>query len=75
MPAKMSELAYWTGCGVALTIFAIFVLLSFREFSDPKDIWAFLELGILISCVSWALGGAARLVLSSVVPQSMPDRA
>jgi len=61
---KMGKLAYWAGCNVALGIFAIFVLLCFRKISDANDVWPFLEFGILISCVPWVLGGAARLVLN-----------
>jgi len=62
----MGKLAYRAGCWVAVALLAVFVVLAFREFSDPSDIWALLQFGILISCVPWVFGGVARLVLQSV---------
>ena len=60
--AKTGKVRYLAGCYFALAVLAVFVILAFREFTDPHDIWAFIELGILILCVPWVLVGAFRLL-------------
>jgi hypothetical protein len=67
MMAKIGELAYSAGVYLALGIFLIFLVLAFREFSDQDAIWGFLQFGILISCLPWAIGSAVQLLCSKLV--------
>ena len=59
------EFAYRVACTIGLGIFAVFAILAFSNISDLHDLGGFLNLGILISCVPWILGGVTRLVLQS----------
>ena len=59
------DLAYRVGCTVGLGIFAVFAILAFSNSSDPHDLAGLLDLGVVISCVPWVLGGVTRLVLQS----------
>jgi hypothetical protein len=59
------ELAYRVGYTVGLRVFAVFAILAFSNISDPRNLAAFLNLGVIISCVPWVLGGVTRFILQS----------
>jgi hypothetical protein len=68
----IGELAYRVGCTVGLGVFVVFAILAFSKFSDPHDLAAFLNLGVLILCVPWILGGVTRLVLHMASGMDLP---
>ena len=59
MAARLGDVLYWAGCGLAAIVFVLSLFLAFDEIGTPA-----VAVGTVFASLLWLAGRACRYVLS-----------